>query len=122
MSQPSSNPWHVDYVEPALVESLAARHRPYVAAVEMGVDIVGDPHREDDEGRNWTRLRFARSVADVVPGSAVIMGSSIGRYLAKVVGWDFEVSDDDPIVVLDLVPLTPESVERAIRRSHSPAA
>jgi hypothetical protein len=32
------------------------------------------------------------------------------------------VSDDDPIVVLDLVPLTPESVERAIRRSHTSAA
>jgi hypothetical protein len=88
----------------------------------MSVDIVGDPHREDDEGRNWTRLRFARNVADVVPGSAVVMGSSVGRYLAKVVAWDFEVSDDDPIVVLELVPLTPESVERAIRRSTISAA
>jgi hypothetical protein len=50
------------------------------------------------------------------------MGSPVGRYLAKVVAWDFEVSDEDPIVVLDLVPLTPESVEQAIRRSRSSAA
>lgn len=122
MSAQPTNPWYVDEVEPALVERLAGRHRPDPTAVRMGVDIVGDPHREDDAGHNWTRLRFARDVADVVPGSAVIMGSPLGRYLAKVVAWDFEVSEDDPIVVLDLVPLTPESVERAIQRSHSSAA
>lgn len=117
-----NTPWYVEQVAPAVVERLAARHEPYSAALEMGVDIVGDPHREDDEGRNWTRLRFARSVADVLPGAAVIMGSPVGQYLAKVVAWDFEVSDEDPIVVLDLVPLTPESVEQAIRRSRSSAA
>ncbi len=117
-----SNPWYVEQVDPAVVDRLAAGHEPDRAAVEMGVDIVGDPHREDDEGRNWTRLRFARSVADVVPGAAVIMGSPVGRYLAKVVAWDFEVSDDDPLVLLELIPLTPESVEQAIRRSGSSAA
>jgi len=122
MSVQPNNPWYVVEVAPALVERLAEQHQPDPLAVRMGVDIVGDPHREDDAGRNWTRLRFARSVADVVPGSAVIMGSPVGRYLAKVVAWDFEVSEDDPIVVLDLVPLTPESVERAIRRSQSSAA
>ena len=49
--------------------------------MDMGVDIVGDPHREDDEGLNWARLSDARRVEDVVPGSAVVMGSSVGRYL-----------------------------------------
>jgi len=122
VTERSSNPWHVEQVPPSLVERLAASHVADPGAVEMGVDILGDPHREDDQGRNWTRLRFARSVADVVPGSAIIMGSAVGRYLAKVAAWDFEVSDDDPIVVLDLVPLTPESVERAIRRGRTSAA
>jgi Mg-chelatase subunit ChlI len=55
-------------------------------------------------GYNWTRLRFARAVADVLPGSSVVIGSAIGRYPAKVIAWDFEVSDDDPIVTLELLP------------------
>jgi hypothetical protein len=88
----------------------------------MGVDIVGDPHREDDDGYNWTRLRYARQITDVVPGSVVVMGSRIGTYLAKVVAWDFEVSDDDPIVTLDLLPVTPDAVERALARSRTSAA
>jgi hypothetical protein len=88
----------------------------------MGVDIVGDPHREDDEGYNWTRLRYARSVNDVTPGSVVVLGSRVGTYLAKVVAWDFEVSDDDPIVTLDLLPVTPEAVQRALARSRTSAA
>ena len=113
---------YVEAVPEAVVERLVASHHPDPRSVETGVDLRGDPHREDDDGRNWTRLRFARNVRDVVPGSAVVMGSAVGRYLAKVVAWDFEVSDEDPIVVLELVPLTPESVERAIRRSHSSAA
>ena len=116
------NPWAVEEVDPAVVERIAASHTPDPDAVSMGVDIVGDPHREDDEGFNWTRLRFARNVADVVPGSAVVMGSSIGRYLAKVVAWDFEVSDDDPIVTLELLPVTPDSVEQALARNRPPAA
>src|SRR5271157_3688948 len=54
----------------------------------MGVDLLGDPHREDDDGFNWARLSDARSAEDIVPGSATVMGSSSGRYLAKVVAWD----------------------------------
>lgn len=102
-----ARPWHVETVDRELVERLTALHGPFPKAVAIGVDIMGDPHRETDEGYNWTVLSRARNVADVVPGSAIVMGSGIGNYLAKVVAWDFEVSDDDPIVVLDLVPLTP---------------
>ncbi len=95
-----ANPWHVEHVEqvdPRLVERLAALHVAYPGAVDAGVDIMGDPHRETDEGYNWTVLSRARSVEDVVPGSAVVMGSGIGTYLAKVVAWHFEASDDDPM-------------------------
>ncbi len=40
------------------------------------------------------------------------MGSGVGTYLAKVVAWDFEVSDDDPIVTLTFYrsPRTPRNV------------
>ena len=117
-----ANPWHVETVDPELVERLAALHTPYSKAVASGVDIMGDPHRETDEGYNWTVLSRARNVADVVPGSAVVMGSGIGNYLAKVVAWDFEASDDDPMVVLDLVPLTPHAVEKALARTRTSAA
>jgi hypothetical protein len=65
------------------------------------VDIISDPQSQDNDGFNWTRLRFARTVTDIAPGSTVVIGSAIGRYLAKVIAWDFEVSDDDPIVTLD---------------------
>jgi hypothetical protein len=88
----------------------------------MGVDIVGDPHREDNDGYNWTLLSQARNVSDVTPGSTVVMGSVIGRYLAKVVAWDFEVSDTGPIVVLDLLPVTPKSVADALARTKAAAA
>lgn len=88
----------------------------------MGVDIVGDPHSEDDAGQNWAVFRNARSVREVVPGSAVVMGSSIGRYLANVVSWDFEVSDDDRIVTLDLQPVRPSEVERLLCRNFTRAA
>jgi hypothetical protein len=43
------------------------------------------------------------SVADVLPGSSVVAGNAIGRYPAKVIAWDFEVSDDDPVVTLQLL-------------------
>jgi hypothetical protein len=111
----------VHEVDQAVVERIAAAHVPDPDAVRMGVDIVGDPQREDDEGFNWTRLRCARNVADVVPGATVVLGSSIGRYLAKVIAWDFEVSDDDPIVTLELLPVTPGSVAQALARSRPPA-
>ena len=38
------------------------------------------------------------------------MGSSVGHYLAQVVSWDFEVSDDDPVVTLELLPVRPSGV------------
>jgi hypothetical protein len=57
-----------------------------------------------------------------MPGSAVVIGSSIGRYLAKVVSWDFEVSDDDPIVTLELLPVRPSEVNRLLGRNRTPAA
>jgi len=50
------------------------------------------------------------------------MGSRVGTYLAKVVAWDFEVSDDDPIVTLDLLPVTPDAVKRALARIRTSAA
>lgn len=117
-----ASPWHVQKVDPELVERLTAVHLPSPKATALGVDIMGDPHRETDDGYNWTVLSRARNVADVVPGAAVVMGSGIGNYLAKVVAWDFEASDDDPMVVLDLVPLTPQAVEAALARSHTSAA
>lgn len=122
MTQRADNPWLVEEVDQELVERLAARHTPNPRAVEMGVDIVGDPHREDDGGRNWAVLSDARSVRELVPGSAVVMGSSIGRYLAKVLAWDFEVSDEDPIVTLELLPVRPSEVERLLGRNRTPAA
>jgi len=88
----------------------------------MGVDIYGDPHPQDNDGFNWTLLSCARNVTDVVPGSAVIMGSVIGNYLAKVMAWDFEVSDKDPMVLLDLLPVTPSEVAKALARSGSTTA
>ena len=122
MRAPWDKPWHVEEVDSAVVERLAGAHVPNQKALAMGVDIVGDPHREDNDGYNWTLLSQARNVSDVTPRSTVVMGSVIGRYLAKVVAWDFEVSDTDPIVVLDLLPVTPKSVADALARSKSPAA
>lgn len=122
MTQRTENPWLVEEVDQELVERLEARHTPSARALEMGVDIVGDPHREDDGGHNWAVLSDARSVRELVPGSAVVMGSSIGRYLAKVVAWDFEVSDEDPIVTLELLPVRPSEVERLLGRHRAPAA
>lgn len=122
MDERRANPWYVREVEDEVLERLAAAVQPHPRAVEMGVDIVGDPHREDDDGYNWTRLHYARNVADVTPGSVVVMGSRVGTYLARVVAWDFEVSDDDPVVTLDLLPVTPEAVQRALARSRTPAA
>ncbi len=122
MRAPWDKPWHVEEVDPAVVERLARAHVPNQKALAMGVDIVGDPHREDNDGYNWTLLSQARNVSDVTPGSTVVMGSVIGRCLAKVVAWDFEVSDTDPIVVLDLLPVTPKSVADALARTKAPAA
>ena len=115
------NPWHVDRIPNDVVVRLAETHEPDPRAVDQGVDIFSDPHRVNEDGYNWTRLRHARNVADVVPGSAVVVGSSIGEYLAKVIAWDFEVSDDDPIVVLELLPIQPSEVRRLLARRSSAA-
>jgi hypothetical protein len=50
MGKTTANRWLVERVDPALVEHLAARHVPNSRAAEMGADILGNPHREDDEG------------------------------------------------------------------------
>lgn len=99
--QPNTPP--VQRIDPAVVERLAARHTPYLEAVAQRVDIISDPQRQDDDGYNWARLRFARTVAGVLPGSSVVIRSAMGRYPAKVIAWDFEVSDDDPVVTLELL-------------------
>jgi hypothetical protein len=122
MTDRLDNPWRVEHIDDDVVVRLALRHVANSKAVELAVDIVGSPQREDDEGLNWARLSDARSVRDVVPGSAVILGSSIGRYLAKVVAWDFEVDDDDPIVSLDLLPIRPSEVARLLGRNRTTAS
>ncbi len=121
MTNNLDSPWRVESVDDEVVSRLASLHVANAKAVELAVDIVGNPQREDDDGFNWARLSDARSVTDVVPGSAVILGSSIGRYLAKVVAWDFEVDDDDPIVTLELLPIRPREVARLLGRNRAPA-
>jgi hypothetical protein len=122
MTKPLHGTWTVTEVDQATVDRLAGAHAPDPLATELGVDIVGDPNREDDDGYIWTRLHRARDVRHVRPGSAVVMGSDIGTYVAKVIAWDFEVSDDDPIVTLELVPLSPEALDKALARRRTPAA
>lgn len=118
----SHSPWIVDQIDAEIVDRLAAAHVPSDRAAALHVDLVTDPHNEDDAGNVWTLLHTARSVPDVVPGSVVVIGSSAGRWLARVLAWDFEVSDDDPVVTLELLPVAPDAVERALRRNHTPAA
>jgi hypothetical protein len=112
----------VTTVDEATVDRLAASHTPDPLAEELAVDIVGDPNREDDDGYIWTRLHRARNVRHVVPGSAVVMGSDVGTYVAKVIAWDLEVSDDDPIVTLELVPLSLDALAAALARRSTSAA
>ena len=59
---------------------------------------------------------MARNAAVVTRVQPVVKSSPIGSYLAKVVAWDLNVSDKDPNVVLELIPLTPQAVERALAR------
>ena len=49
------------------------------------MDVFGDRSREDDDGYVWSRRRRITRLRDVVPGAAVVMGSDIGRYAAKVI-------------------------------------
>lgn len=122
VTRPLHGTWRVTTVDQETADRLAASHSPDPLAEELGVDIVGDPNREDDDGYIWTRLRRARDVRHVMPGSAVVMGSDLGTYVAKVLAWDFEVSDDDPIVTLELVPLSPDELAMALARRTTPAA
>ena len=121
MSKPLHGTWVVDRVDPATVERLAAAHTPDPLAEELGVDLVTDPNREDDEGYIWTRLHTARDIRVVVPGAAVVIGSDLGQWVAKVISWDFEVSDNDPIVTLELVPLSPDALTDALARRGTAA-
>ena len=111
MRVPWDKPWHVEEVDPAVVERLAVTHLPYREATEMGVDISVTPTPRTTTVQP-PLLPLGRT--DVTPGSTVVVGSVIRNYLAKVVAWDFEVSDTDPIVVLDLLPVTPKSVADAL--------
>ena len=120
MSQ--SNPWALTAIDRELVDALAGRLPSCERAVQPRVDLIADPHGEDDQGHIWTRLRAARRVTEVTPGAVVVLGSAIGRYLATVVSWDFEVDPDDPIVVMDLLPIRPSEVERFLARNRTPAA
>ena len=43
-----------------------------------------------------------------------MIGSALGKWVAKVIAWDFDVSDDDPIVVLELLPIRPSKVRRVL--------
>ena len=122
MTVTAHSPWTVDAVDRSTVDHLAASHRPDPLALELHVDIVADPHREDDDGNVWAKLGEARNVADVVPGSAVVIGSHAGRWLARVLAWDFEVDGGDPIVTMELLPVAPDAVERALARNRSSAS
>jgi hypothetical protein len=121
MSTSTRNPWRIEKIDQSVVNRLAARHAPDSTAIELGVDLVADPHREDDDGNVWTLLRSARKVEDVTPGSAVVIGTHAGRWLARVLAWDFEVNADDPIVTLELLPVSPEAVRRALDRNRPSA-
>jgi hypothetical protein len=121
MRKPLHGTWTVERVDPATVERLAASQPPDPLAVELGVDLVADPNREDDQGYIWTRLHAARDVRVVVPGSAVVIGSDLGQWVAKVIAWDFEVDEDDPIVTAELVPLSPDALASALARRGTAA-
>jgi hypothetical protein len=122
MTKSPHGTWVVQEVDQATVDRLAAVHTADPLAVELGVDLVADPNREDDDGYVWTRLHAARDVRVVVPGSAVVIGSDVGEWVAKVIAWDFEVSEDDPIVTLEVVPLTPGALTGALARRRMSSA
>jgi hypothetical protein len=46
----------------------------------------------------------------------VTLPGVIGNYLARVVAWDFEVSDEDPMVTMELRPVTPKAVAELLAR------
>lgn len=56
MTKPPHGTWAVQEVDQATVERLAAARVADPLAVELAVDLVADPNREDDDGYVWTRL------------------------------------------------------------------
>jgi hypothetical protein len=78
MIENGTNPWYLRQVDPDVVDRLAALHSPHDRAERMGVDIVGDPHREDNDGYNWTRLSYARNVRDAAESVTTLRMSSRG--------------------------------------------
>lgn len=104
MAERRANPWYVPDVEDATVERLASTVEPHPRAVEMGVDIVGDPHREDDDGYNWTRLHYARNVADVTPGFRRGHGQPSRDLPGQGRCLGLRGQRGRPIVTLDLLP------------------
>jgi hypothetical protein len=122
MTTGAGSPWRIEEIDRAVIDRLAAAHLPDPLAIELGVDLVADPHRQDDDGNVWTLLRSARTVTDVTPGSVVVIGTHAGRWLGRVLAWDFEVNADDPIVTMDLLPVNPEAVRRALDRNPPSAA
>jgi hypothetical protein len=116
MSLPTERSWLVKTVHPALLDRLADLHEPNARAEDANVDILTDAHREDEHGHHWALLSDARDVIDVKPGSAVLVGTASGRYLARVVAWDFEVSDTNPVVKLEFLPVRPSEVDLLLER------
>jgi hypothetical protein len=110
MTTGTGSPWLMQEIDNMLVDRHAAAHIPDPQAVELGVDLVADPHRQDDDGNVRTLLR---SATDVTPGSVVVIGTHTGRWLGRVLAWDFEVNAHDRIVTVDLLPVSPEAVQRA---------
>ena len=67
MTTGTGSRWRIEEIDRAVVDRLAAAHLPDSLAVELGVDLVADPHRQDDDGNVWTLLRSASSVSDGRP-------------------------------------------------------
>jgi len=90
MTVAAKRPWTVGSNDPSTIHRLAQIHEPDPLALELRVDIVADL-----TGRTTTATcglcSERRVTTDVAPGSAVVIGSPAGRWLARVLAWDFEV-------------------------------
>ena len=51
--EPLDATWTVTNVDAQTVDRLASQHTPDARAAELGVDLIADPHREDDAGNIW---------------------------------------------------------------------
>ncbi|MGH9089759.1 MAG: hypothetical protein ACRDZR_00020 [Acidimicrobiales bacterium] len=76
-------------------------HRPYATAQALGVDIVTSPNLVDDDDLIYARLARAADPVAVYPGKVVTFGKHGARWRGRVVAWDFELSDDDPTVLIE---------------------